>query len=396
MKGKISTVLTLTLLLTLLTSANAATEKVLYSFAGGDDGSQPYAGVIFDSAGNLYGTTQFGGAYGAGVVFKLAPSTIGWIQSVLYTFTGGADGSLPLGGVIIDDAGNLYGTAANGGDPDCQCGTVFKLSPSGSAWTFSVLHAFTGGKDGASPAVSLVLSNGFLFGTTVGGGDKGCGSSGCGTAFLRLPTSGGFPFIVPFNGSNGYQPWAGLTGSFGTTYYAGKYSAGNVFELTYGRNARSLHVFDPAKPLGYHPLGTLLAARGNLYGTTYSGGVGGHGAVFGMIWNPLRYHYTAHALYGFSGNDGSSPASGLVMDAAGNLYGTTVFGGADPGYDGVVFKLTPGLKNTWTETVLHSFSGGADGGALYGTIVSDAAGNLYGTGIDGGDFNNGVVFEVTP
>jgi len=145
MPGKFSATLTFTLILILFTGVFASTEKVLYSFRGGDDGDQPYAGVIFDKAGNLYGTTQFGGAHGAGVVFKLAHSLTVWKESVLYTFTGGADGSLPLGGVTFDDAGNLYGTTAHGGDPNCQCGVVYKLAPSGTGWTFSILHSFTGG-----------------------------------------------------------------------------------------------------------------------------------------------------------------------------------------------------------------------------------------------------------
>jgi uncharacterized repeat protein (TIGR03803 family) len=189
-----------------------------------------------------------------------------------------------------------------------------------------------------------------------------------------------------------------LTGSHGTSLYGGKYSAGNVFELTFGRNSRSTYVFNPIKPLGYNPLGDLLRdSKGNLYGTTSSGGVGGQGAVYELIWNPQVGRYHPVALHGFSFGDGSTPSSGLVMDAAGNLYGATVFGGtATPNQDGVVFKLTPGLNNKWTETVLYNFSGGSDGGGLYGTIVSDAAGNLYGTGIDGGAHRHGVVYEVIP
>jgi len=134
---------------------------------------------------------------------------------------------------------------------------------------------------------------------------------------------------------------------------------------------------------------------GNLYGTTYDGGTGGYGAVYELM--RIAGGYKPIALHGFAFTDGAGPASGLVMDAAGNLYGATTFGGnADPNPDGVVFKLTPGLNNSWTETVLHNFSGGADGGGLYGTIISDSAGNLYGTGIDGGAHDHGVVYEVVP
>ena len=392
MSGRVTVVLTFTLILTLFTGAFAATEKVLYSFAGGADGDQPYAGVIFDSAGNLYGTTQFGGTHDAGVVFELSPSQNGWTETILYTFTGGTDGSLPLGGVVFDDAGNLYGTAANNGDPSCQCGVVYKLTPSGNTWTFSVLHAFVGGNDGASPSSSLTYCCGSLSGTTVGGG-----SHGRGTAF-SLDVTGGFPFVIPFNGNNGNQPWASRTGRRGTTFLGGKYSAGNVYELTYARNARSTHVFNPAKPLGYHPLGPLLVdSNGNFYGTTYSGGTGGQGAVYGLLRIPNSTRYKPIALHGFTFTDGAAPASGLVIDAAGNIYGTTTVGGtASPNPDGVVFKLTPGLNNKWTETVLYNFSGGTDGGELYGTLVSDAAGNLYGTGIRGGAHGRGVVFEIVP
>ena len=205
MRWKLTAFLTCSLILTPFTSAFAATEKVLYSFTGGDDGSQPFAGVVLDAAGNLYGTAQAGGAHGAGVVFELSPSQSGWTETVLYTFTGGTDGSLPIGGVVLDGAGNLYGTAANGGDPNCHCGTVFKLTPSGGGWTFTILHSFTGFKDGASPAGILTLAGSVLLGTTVGG-SQGCGNAGCGTVF-KLSTSGGSDFVIPFNGSNGFQPW---------------------------------------------------------------------------------------------------------------------------------------------------------------------------------------------
>jgi uncharacterized repeat protein (TIGR03803 family) len=390
MPGKLTVSLTFTLILVLFTSAFAGTEKVLYSFTGGADGDEPYAGVIFDNAGNLYGTTQYGGAHGDGVVFELSPSQNGWTETVLYTFTGGTDGSLPLGGVIFDGAGNLYGTAGNDGDPLCRCGVVYKLAPSGGGWTFSVLHAFTGDKDGAYPGAGLVLAGGDVGGTTVYGG-----ADDCGTAFY-LPVAGGSEKVFTLKCGNGNQPWANLTPPYGTSFAGGKHGVGNVFEL--GFRINNVHVFDPKKPLGYYPVGPVLQGKdGSLYGTTSAGGVGGGGAVYGLLVNPKTGRFKPAALHGFTYAEGSGPASGLVMDAAGNLYGATVFGGtAGPNPDGVVFKLTPGPKNKWTETVLYSFSGGADGGGLYGTIISDAAGNLYGVGIDGGAYGAGVVFEVTP
>ena len=387
MPGKLAIALTFTLILTLITGAFGGTEKVLYSFTGGDDGDQPYAGVIFDGAGNLYGTTQLGGAHGVGVVFKLTPSQNGWTETVLYTFTGGTDGRVPLGGVVFDEAGNIYGTTSEGGDPVCQCGVVYKLTPSG---TFSIVHTFVGGNDGEFPATSLDYCCGYLHGTTVGGGSRGKG-----TAF-EVSVAGGKNYVTPFNGTNGYQPWASLNRGIGTTFLGGRYSDGNVFRLDY--HTKNLHVFNPAKLLGTHLLGPVIEdSHANLYGTAYDGGSGGYGTVYELMWIPTLGHYKPIVVHGFTFTDGAGPASGLVMDAAGNLYGATTIGGnAGISPDGVVFKMTPGLKNKWTETVLYNFSGDADGGGLYGTIISDAAGNLYGTGIDGGAHGHGVVYEVVP
>jgi uncharacterized repeat protein (TIGR03803 family) len=179
-----------------------ATEKVVYAFTGGADGSQPYAGVVFDKAGNLYGTAQAGGAFGAGTVFQLSPSPGSWTFHLLYTFTGGADGVEPIGGVVLDDAGNLYGTASAGGDPVCQCATVFELSPSQNGWTFNILHTFTGANsDGAYPSASLVF-DGSLIGTTVHGG-KG----NHGTVFLLTNSGNGWTKSMQWNftGNNGSQ-----------------------------------------------------------------------------------------------------------------------------------------------------------------------------------------------
>jgi uncharacterized repeat protein (TIGR03803 family) len=387
------TVVVLTFLLCSISTGHAATQKVLYAFTGGVDGSVPYAGVIFDPAGNLYGATEFGGLYGKGTVFQLTPSGGAWTETVLYNFTGGSDGDQPIGGLAIDSAGNLYGTAADGGDPFCTCGTVFKLSPSNSGWTFTVLHAFTGGTDGGVPGSSLRY-DGFahVYGTTVYGGP-----SNQGTVFY-LSTSGGSDFNAAFALNNGNHPWGGINSwGYGTTYNGGKYGLGNVYEWTFAHHTVTKHVFNPTSAAGRYPLGELLSqnvGRGSkMYGTTNGGGVGGHGTVY--VLTESLYHYDVwgtSVLHSFSGPDGSSPGAGLVMDAAGNLYGTTTFGGPD--LAGTVFKLTPGAKNKWTHTLLYSFTGGADGGQIYSGVVLDSAGNLYGTAAGGG--NGGVVYEVTP
>ena len=195
-------IVVLTFLLFAVSSGQAGNQKVLYTFTGGVDGSQPYqAGVIFDSAGNLYGVTQYGGAYGQGTVFQLTPSPDGvWTETVLHSFTGVPDGEQPQGGLAIDGAGNLYGTTSWGGDPSAWCGTVFELSPSNSGWTYSVLHTFTNGQDGCSPQADLFFDGYSIFGTTAGGG-----AGRQGTAF-RLSPAWPFYWVWPLLGNQRQVP----------------------------------------------------------------------------------------------------------------------------------------------------------------------------------------------
>ena len=366
------------------------TYKVLYNFTGGADGAVPYATVILDNAGNLFGTAESGGSSGKGTVFQLSPSQGGWTFNLVYTFTGGTDGAKPVGGVIVDATGNLYGTTSAGGG-FCQCGTVYKLTPSQTGWTFQVLHSFQGGSDGTSPAASLAFNGSRLAGTTTGGGRYNRG-----TAFT-LPIAGGQDFVYSLNGINGNQPWSSLyAGIIGTSYLGGKDGVGNVFVLP-GNQIRPMHAFHLGTALGDHPLGNLISdSNNNLYGTTSQGGVGGRGTVYKMKPGNGRFVYGFSLVHSFSGPDGDYSDAGLVLDASGNLYGTTAFGGADAGYAGTVFKLTPGAKNKWTETLLHSFTGGSDGANPYGGLAIDGAGNLYGTAIGGGTSGKGVIFQTTP
>jgi uncharacterized repeat protein (TIGR03803 family) len=325
-------------------------EFLLYEFLGGN-GSGPYAGLISDAAGNLYGTTVGGGASGNGVVFKLSPPES---ETVLYSFTGAADGRNPYAGLIRDAAGNLYGTTFYGGTENsaCRngCGVVFKVSPSESE---TVLHSFTGGTDGTNPQAGLTRdAAGNLYGTTVGGG-----AFGAGVVFELIrcdsaPTGYDFKVLYSFTGgADGGNPYAGL----------------------------------------------IRDAAGNLYGTTAGGGVGS-GTVFKLI--PCDSGYELKVLHSFTGADGATPVAGLIRDAAGNLYGTTLHGGTEDSaceYGcGVVFKLSP----AGTETVLHSFTL-ADGANPYAGLIQDAAGNLYGTAAYGGISVNdvssaGVVFRLAP
>ena len=350
-------------------------ETVLYNFTGGADGAYPYAGVVLDAAtGNLYGTTNQGGegTCGCGVVFKL--DTTGK-ETVLYTFTGGTDGGLPYAGVIRDAAGNLYGTTYDGGTGDQ--GVVFKLDTNGKE---TVLHAFTGKADGGFPFAGLLRdAEGNLYGTTYGGGDSGCfrpsppsgGRStrlddlppipqgGCGVVF-KLDSTGKETVLHTFTGADGNEPSAGLTRDlagnlYGTTYVGGDlncngepgYGCGVVFRLSPTRKLTVLHNFTGGAAGGFPDAGLIRDLAGNLYGTTlYGGDVNCNGLVSCGVVFKLDAAGKETVLYRFPGGaDGSSPQAGLVQDAAGNLYGTAAFGGDlscdPPNGCGVVFKLTP-------------------------------------------------------
>jgi len=339
-------------------AASHWSEKVLHSFGSGADGNEPeYGSLILDGAGNLYGTTTYGGAYGCGTVFELSPSEGGgWTETVLHSFnSNGTDGWYPQTGLIFDPAGNLYGTTTYGQG----YGAVFEMSPSeGGGWTEKVLYNFTGPYDGRGPRGLIFDSAGNLYGTTDNGGIYCSLYQGCGTVFELTPTGGG-----------------------------------NWTETV-------LHSFGSGTD-GINPLAPLiLDAAGNLYGTTSAGGTDGfYGTVFEM--SPSEGGgWTETVLYSFGHlPDGEGPWTGaLTFDAAGNLYGTTIGGGA---YRvGTAFELTPNGSGSWTETVLHSFGGGngnvADGVEPLGGLIVDSAGNLYGTTSQGGSHGQGTVFELAP
>lgn len=290
--------------------------------------------MVGDSAGNLYGTAG-GGANNAGVVYKVNPSGR---ETMLHTFTGGSDGGSPFAGVIRDSAGNLYGTAWGGGA--ANHGVIYKLDASGN---FTVLHNFTGGPDGGRPYASLIQdSAGNLYGTTFAGGADNQG------VVFKVNTSGHLTVLHSFTGgpagADGAYPFAGLSGD----------------------------------------------AAGNLYGTTEYGGTAGQGTVFKVDTTgneTVLYNFTA-------GADGGQPKARVILDTQGNLYGTTLIGGAPSHtWAGVVFKLDP----AGNETVLHSFGGANDGRTPVAGLTLDSAGNLYGTAQVGpGECNCGVLFKLTP
>ncbi|MGA9043207.1 MAG: choice-of-anchor tandem repeat GloVer-containing protein [Terriglobales bacterium] len=402
-------------------------ETVLYSFTGGADGGTPWGSLVLDAQGNLYGTAEEGGAAGHGVVFKLDPAGT---ETVLYSFAGGVDGSAPLGGLLLDAQGNLYGTTNYAGDAACvgfggdsnNCGTVFKLSANGNE---TVLHAFTGtGGDGAEPFTeNLVMDGqGNLYGTAEFDGAPTSTSCpfGCGTVF-KVDASGNETTLYEFTGEgngDGATPYAGLVldaqgNLYGTTSQGGPsadLNHGTVFKVDKNGNESVLYSFPTDELEGYYPVaGLVMDAQGNLYGTAFKGGdlacplttalFPGCGMVF-----TLDRTGNQTVLYNFtgSGGDGAEPEAGLVRDAQGNLYGTTTFGGdteCTPAYPGslnynyagcgTVFKLTleplsvngtavsvsPGATagNTSTITVTP-FSGFTGSVTLTATVTSSPAG----------------------
>jgi uncharacterized repeat protein (TIGR03803 family) len=375
-------------------SAQSQTYNVLYSFTDGTDGAFPYAGVIQDAAGNIYGTASTGGAFGHGTVFKLSKTGK---ETVLHSFEGGADGVNPQAGLVQDAKGNLYGTTYGGGDNhrDGCCGTVFKLSKTGKE---TVLYSFKGGADGAFPQGGVIQNaTGDLYGTTTSGG-----VSGVGTVF-KLSKTGKETVLHTFKGgADGDGPFAGLIQDakgnlYGTTSYGGDsactFGCGTVFKLSKTGKETVLYSFkggaDGATPAA---AGVMQDAKGNLYGTTYSGGTSNMGTVF-----KLDTAGKETVLYSFSGGtDGRHPYAGVIQDSKGNLYGTTNTGGVSG--VGTVFKLS----KTGKETVLYSFTGMVDGALPYAVVVQDAKGKLYGTALVGGNVSCdngtgcGVVFKLTP
>jgi uncharacterized repeat protein (TIGR03803 family) len=371
----------------------AAVYSVLYSFTGGTDGANPKGSLIHADSQTLYGTANYGGAIdvcgyfapGCGVVFKL---TTGGAETVLYSFVGGTDGADPISRLIRDSSGNLYGGTFNGGgSPLCGggCGTVFKLSPTG---TETVLNRF-GGTQGQNVAWGNPISDaaGNIYATTPGGGAYGGG------VVFKLSRAGKETVLYNFTGgTDGSGPFAGpIADSTGNLYGAavagGAFGYGVVYKLSSTGELTVLYNFtngsDGASPIG----GLVRDSSGNLYGTAQSGGASGDGVVF-----ELSPGGTETVLHSFSGPDGSDPFAALIRDSSGNLYGTTQYGGASnacAGGCGVVFELSPAGK----ETVLHSFSG-ADGANPLAGVMKAPSGDLYGTAYNGGTYGYGVVFQL--
>jgi uncharacterized repeat protein (TIGR03803 family) len=341
----------------LSSSGNGWTKTILYSFTGISDGDGPDGGLVFDRQGNLYGTTTRGN--NAGTVYELSPSNGGWTETVLYRF-GYTDGYFPTSTLIFDKKGNLYGTTEAGGGqgsgPECVsgCGTVFELSPTDSGWKEAVLYRFTGASDGANPLGSLVMdAAGNLYGTTLAAGNfkPYCGFVGCGVVFELTPSDNSWAETVlhEFSARDGGLPFAGLTfdgkgNLFGTAEIGGTHGDGVVYELSRSASVWTENVIysfcaetkckdgtAPESPVTFD-------GKGNIYGTTYGGGTG-YGTVFKLFNN--NGVWTRIGSYAFNGSDGGDIPTGGVLLMNGFLFGTTYHGGNTQacGGCGVVYQL---------------------------------------------------------
>jgi uncharacterized repeat protein (TIGR03803 family) len=395
-------------------AAAAPVLTTLHAFTGAD-GATPTTDLLFDTSGDLYGAASAGGARGLGAVFALSPpATPGgsWTQTTLYAFTGAADGARPAGSLLFDTSGGLYGTTQTGGP--AKAGAVFKLTPppiAGGSWTETTLYTFAGGADGTAPGAGLVFDTfGNLYGTTTTGG-----AYGAGTVFeLTAPAApgGSWTKTVLFNfhdSENGGRPASNLifdtTGAlYGATQVGGAPDFGVVFKLSPPPSPggswtqSTLHGFTGA-PDGAGPAGNLVFdTAGALYGVTQAGGASNFGTVFrlappatpGGAW-------TETTLHGFTGgSDGGHPRSGLMFDMTGALFGTTTDGAAF-GF-GAVFKLAPPATpgKAWKETVLYHFKGGGDGAGPRTGLTVDGSGAVFGTTAGRVPTNAGTVFELMP
>lgn len=375
--------------------SQAQTEKPIYSFSGGTDGFIPDGGLVIDTNGNLYGVTQGGGANYAGSVFELSPSSSGtWTKTLLYSFDP-AHGDVydPVSNLVFDAKGNLYGISWQGGT--YYAGGIFELSPgSNGTWNEKIAYSFAQGTDGVSPQSLLTIDGaGNLFGYhyAVYGSifELQAGSNGTWTEKILHTFSGGNDGSAQYGAQLSVDSSGNLYGQASN----GPRDFGIVFELVRGANGswteKILHTFtggaDGSAGVG-SPI--LRDANGNLFGAS--------------TWNVFELvpgsngTWTEKVLHTFNGgSDGAFPESGLTMDSSGNLYGTTNEGGV---HRGTVFELTPAANGTWTEKILHRFTPtGGDGVYPFSlTLAIDKQGNLYGTTQSGGTSNFGVVFEVTP
>lgn len=409
-------VTTIVTILCLVQGASAKTTyKVLYNFQGGRDGMYPSAALVPDAAGSLYGVTAGGGLSrngGCGTVFELRRVNRGWAEKVLYRFAGGADGCYPYTNLAIDGRGSLYGTTYSGGTGDCfgkTCGTVFELTPASKGeWKETVIHRFAGGKDGELPNAGVVLdAAGNIYGTTEDGGGSSCN---CGVVFELSPQAGGGwneKIIHTFSGADGADPCAlafdGAGDLYGVAAVGGNYDVGVAFELSpasgRGWNENTIYTFSSD---GEGPVSLAFDGR-NLYGATIVGGSGNWGTIF-ELKHESNGSSTHSVLHGFTGGkDGRYPGGLLRFDKSGNLYGSTsgdvTCTKGNRWACGNVFELMSQSHQPRRRLqVLHTFTGGSNGAGPSGPAF-DENGDIFGVAYTGGDGNCsgggcGIVFEI--
>jgi uncharacterized repeat protein (TIGR03803 family) len=395
----------------LFTPINYAGETVLYTFKGGTDGYRPFGTLVADTAGNLYGTTYYGGdescniPYGCGTAFELSPDGHGaWAETVLYRFTGHADGQNPFAGLTLDSQGNLYGTTGGAVCPP-KCGSAFELSPGTNGWTLTVLHTFLGKKDGGGPAGGLAMdAKGNLYGTTIRDG-----AGGYGTVF-QLSRSGNMWVLKTLHAfaldQNGSDPQGSLVvdPAGATIYGAASYGGSDGYGVVYGLALNSkgrwtekvLHTFPGGKSGGNPTFGLSSDSAGNLYGIATN-----TTSRFEMVYQLLpnsQHQWTERTIYHFNTQSSGQPdaaAGNVLIDQAGNVFG---FGGGGKQGKGTIYELAES-GGKWTEALLFAFQGYAGGTDPFGTPIMDANGNLYGVTTEGGAGCSGlcgVVFEFAP
>lgn len=373
--------------------AHAQTQAVLYNFTGTPDGANPYGGLTLHG-GNLFGTTYSGGLYGLGSVFELTPNgNGGWTETVIYNFCPVApsctDGSNPtFGNVVFDKAGNLYGTTYQGGSTGD--GVVFKLSAASGNWTQTVIYNFLGQPDAAKPVNGLITdAAGNLFGTAYSGGVVGNGAvfelspTGLGTWTERVIANVSSLFGGLVMNASGY-----LFGTASASVYA------LVPDGSGGWKQYTVFTFNPtyAAQQGSNPNGTLaIDSKGLLYGTTVSGGKNNLGVVYRLLPSTTA-KFTEKILYNFGAN-GTQPHAGVVIDSLGNLYGTTTAGGKNNA--GVVYELLPNTTGGYSEKVIQPFIG-INGAVPYAPVILDSQNYLYGTTFYGGANGMGTVYTANP
>jgi len=380
MKACLQFVIGFVLVAPTITSAESFT--TLHEFSGGtSDGIGPLTGLTFDASGNLYGTTYLGGQHNFGMVFEIAKGSHTFSPVASFNGIGGANS---VGTLIFDIAGNMYGTTTMGGSSNV--GTVFEIQKGSN--TVTTLATFSNG-NGADPRGTLSLdSAGNLYGTTFSGG-----ANNVGTIFELAKGSGSITTLFSFNsGTSGANVYSGVTidtagNLYGTAQGAGSSGSGTVFEFSKDHQYSVLHTFTGGTDGGSPSSSIAIDPAGNLFGTSYFGGANGYGSVFEIVKSTGNL-VTVHS---FTGGDGGYPFVGLTLDSAGNLYGTTTGRGALP--FGSVFEIAHGTNDF---TTLHKFPQGQYGtDPFFGSLAVDPAGNIFGTSLQGGQSNSGTVYEIT-